>query len=388
MNIKLGDICRFQSGGTPSKKNPMYFNGTIPWITTVALNNKLIDEHNAVDWITKKAINESGAKIVPANSLMVGTRVGIGKTAINAIPMSTNQDIISLLDIDETKWSKNFLCRFINSKRSYLISQARGVTIKGVKIDILASLDLPVLPLDEQNRISQLINEVEKVIDNYEYEIAEMDKIVKVRFVEMFESDHEQWDQRKLSDCCNDTNDIKCGPFGSQLHAEDYCQEGIPVYGIPEVNAQFKVRSKLYVAKEKADELTSYSLLKGDIAVSRKGNVGQAALFDDAQSEGIIHSDVLRIRLNKQIMQPLYLVGELHYSQRVLHQIQSVSSGAIMPGTNVTKLKSIIVDVPPLELQNEYADFVRQVDKSKVAVQKSLDETRVLFDALMQKYFG
>ena len=67
MNIKLGDICRFQSGGTPSKKNPMYFNGTIPWITTVALNNKLIDEHNAVDWITKKAINESGAKIVPAN---------------------------------------------------------------------------------------------------------------------------------------------------------------------------------------------------------------------------------------------------------------------------------------------------------------------------------
>ena len=65
-----------------------------------------------------------------------------------------------------------------------------------------------------------------------------------------------------------------------------------------------------------------------------------------------------------------------------------MSSGAIMAGVNVTKLKQIYVHVPPMDLQNQFADFVRQVDKSKVAVQKALDETQTLFDSLMQEYFG
>lgn len=101
---RLGDICMFQSGGTPSKSNPLYFGGTIPWITTVALNGNLIDENSAIEWITEKALTESAAKIVPKNSIMVGTRVGVGKVAINSIPMSTSQDIISLLNIDERKY--------------------------------------------------------------------------------------------------------------------------------------------------------------------------------------------------------------------------------------------------------------------------------------------
>ena len=112
MKVKLGDICTFQSGGTPSKTNMDYFSGDIPWITTVALNGQVIGGDAAVDWITEKAIEESAAKIVPARSIMVGVRVGVGKVAINEIPMSTSQDIISLVGINESLWSKDFLCKF------------------------------------------------------------------------------------------------------------------------------------------------------------------------------------------------------------------------------------------------------------------------------------
>ena len=114
MGIKLGNICRFQSGGTPSKGKPEFFNGTIPWITTAALNGGNIGKESAVDWISEQAIKESAAKIVPAFSIMVGTRVGVGKVAINTMSMSTSQDIISLLDIDESIWSKAFLCKFLD----------------------------------------------------------------------------------------------------------------------------------------------------------------------------------------------------------------------------------------------------------------------------------
>ena len=154
---RLGDICKFQSGGTPPKGEPSYFNGNIPWITTVALNGSVIGKENAVDWITEKAIENSAAKIVPANSVMVGTRVGVGKVATNNVPMSTSQDIISLIDIDEQKWSKAFICKFILGKGSYLNSQARGATIKGIKIDTLAELQLPDVAIVEQRKISNVL---------------------------------------------------------------------------------------------------------------------------------------------------------------------------------------------------------------------------------------
>lgn len=95
-------------GWHPSRGTPAYFNGNVPWITTVALNGDVIDGNQAIEWITDEAIAKSAAKIVPPHSVMVGTRVGIGKVAINSVPMSTSQDIISLIGIDENKWDKKF----------------------------------------------------------------------------------------------------------------------------------------------------------------------------------------------------------------------------------------------------------------------------------------
>lgn len=163
MGIKLGDICKFQSGGTPSKRKTEFFIGTIPWITTTALNGGYIGKENAVEWISEQAIKESAAKVVPAFSIMVGTRVGVGKVAINTVEMSTSQDIISLLDIEESVWNKDYLCKFLQSKSMFLNSQARGATIKGIKIDVLSELEVPEISLEEQLRISKIIDEVKTI---------------------------------------------------------------------------------------------------------------------------------------------------------------------------------------------------------------------------------
>ncbi len=162
---KLGNICRFQSGGTPSKGSPSYYQGNIPWITTVSLSGGIIGKEDAVEFITEQAIKESAAKIVPMNSIMVGTRVGVGKVAINSVPMSTSQDIISLLDIDENVWDKEYLCKFISANSTYLNSQARGATIKGIKIDTLASLEVPELPIKRQREINIILNNVLVLIE-------------------------------------------------------------------------------------------------------------------------------------------------------------------------------------------------------------------------------
>lgn len=176
-----------------------------------------------------------------------------------------------------------------------------------------------------------------------------------------------QWKNIILIDACNTTDDIKCGPFGTQLSKDEYCSSGVPVWEIPQINSEFKIKPVHFVTLKKAKELDSYSLISGDIAMSRKGNVGLCAVFPNSLPSGIIHSDVLRIRVNSAKLNSIFLMYQFHLSEYIRHQIMIVSSGAIMAGINVSKLKKIRIHVPPISLQNQFADFVQQVDKSKLA---------------------
>ena len=247
----------------------------------------------------------------------------------------------------------------------------------------VAEYPVPVLPRERQDEIASILGHLQSIKYKRKNELDLLDSLVKARFVEMFEKESDQWHHKKLVECCDNKNDIKCGPFGSQLHVEDYQNIGVPVYGIPEVNSGFKSNPKLYISQQKAEELSAYSLIDGDVAVSRKGNVGQAALFYDSLKNGIIHSDVLRVRLNKQIMDPFFLIGELHFSQSIRNQVKQASNGAIMPGINVTKLKQIVVDIPPLAIQKEFSGFIQQVEKSKVAINRC---TVIIGKALQSEY--
>lgn len=389
--MKLGDICSFQSGGTPSRSNSKYFNGTIPWITTVALTGGVIDENSAVEFISDDAIRQSAAKIVKPYSIMVGTRVGVGKVAINSVAMSTSQDVVSLIDIDETKWNKMFLVKFIQAKNNFLNSQARGATIKGIKIEVLAELELPDIDLPTQRWIADTLDKVAEGIGLCRKMLGKLDLMVKAKFVEMFgdlSSPECQWKKCHLIEVCANKDDIKCGPFGTQLNKEEYLPEGVAVWEIPQINSQFAKKPTHFLTEQKAEQLSAYSLLPGDIAMSRKGNVGKCAIFPSCFAPGIIHSDVLRIRVDSAKVNPIFMMSQLHYSGAVTRQIEIVSSGAIMAGINVTKLKQIIVHVPQYAIQNRFAAFVAEIDKSKLTIQKILDKMETEKLALMQEYFG
>lgn len=102
--------------------------------------------------------------------------------------------------------------------------------------------------------------------------------------------------------------------------------------------------------------------------MSRKGNIGKCALYPEDFLPGIISSDVLRIRPDDSRLSSLFLMCLLHNSSDVIHQIEMVGNGQIMKGINVTKLKSIVVYVPPLDLQKQFEAFIQQSDKSKLMI--------------------
>ena len=376
MGIKLGSICRFQSGGTPAKGRPEFFNGTIPWITTTALNGGNIGKESAVDWICEQAIKESAAKIVPAFSIMVGTRVGVGKVAINTISMSTSQDIVSLLDIDESIWSKAFLCKFLQAKGAFLNAQARGATIKGIKIDVLSELELPEIPIEEQQHISQIIDKVKTTIAMRQSQLQKLDKLVKARFVEMF-------------------GDPIINPKGYPVYRMD---EVVEFQGGSQPDKKyFEYESTednirlVQIRDYKTDKFITYipkSMAKrfctaDDIMIGRYG----PPIFQILQ--GIEGS------FNVALMKATPKIGNREFIRQFLKQeclleyLEGMSKRtAGQDGVQMDKLKAYPVPVPPIEVQTQFAGFVKQINKSKAAVQKALDETQRLLDCLTQDFFG
>lgn len=377
---RLGNICKFQSGGTPSKSESSYYNGNIPWISTVSLNGGVIGEENAVEWITEKAITKSAAKIVPANSIMVGTRVGIGKVAINSIPMSTSQDIISLIDIDECKWSKPFICKFILSKNAYLNSQARGATIKGIKIDTLANLQLPNLSLEKQSVISCTIDISNDLISLRKQQLAKLDELVKSRFVEMFGNTASS-DWRTMAEICSIITDGTHQP-------PRFVSDGIPFLFVSNITSNILT----YHSEKFIDEQTYSELIKrtpieiGDILLSTVGSYGHPAVVKKP-IRFCFQRHIAYLKPKSDMVDSDYLHGAM-LSSIVQAQIEEKVKGIAQKTLNLSEIRTIRVPVPEMHMQRAFAHFAAEIDKSKLAMKKSLEELEMLKKSLMQKYFG
>ena len=196
----------------------------------------------------------------------------------------------------------------------------------------------------------------------------------------MFESGDKSFTECSIIETCAGKDDIKCGPFGTQLKQSEYTEAGVAVWGIPEINAEFKKSPVIFVTPEKANQLEPFSLVPGDIAMSRKGNVGQCAIYPDDFEPGIIASDVLRIRIDRSMLIPKFMQCQLHHSESVKHQISLVSNGAVMAGINVTKLKNIKVYVPPMDLQAQFVAIAEQSDKSKYLLHIAVGNNRNIME--------
>lgn len=389
MRVKLGKICKFQSGGTPAKSNPQYFGGNIPWITTTALNGNSIGKEVVTTWITDIAIRESAAKIVPSNSIMVGTRVGIGKVAINVIPMSTSQDIISLTEIDEKRWDKRYLCKLILASNSFLLSQARGATIKGIKIETLANLEIPSIPLNEQRHIAAVLDKVTDLIAKRQAQLDKLNELVKARFMEMFGDP--EINSLKLPSCpMPNLCEIIDGDRGSNYpKQEDLSSEGYCLF----LNAKnvtssgFCFDECLYISKEKDSVMRKGKLRRGDIVLTTRGTIGNLAFYDHSiPFENVrINSGMVLLRIHKDQITEIFFIEQfrilLNYIKR------KIANGSAQPQLPISTMRQIKMLVPPLKDQATFNDIVIRSQTLKSNIDRSLNQMKNVKKSIMQKYF-
>ncbi len=197
-----------------------------------------------------------------------------------------------------------------------------------------------------------------------------------------------KWKILALSELCANPDDIRCGPFGTQLNKDEFRENGVPLWGIKQVNVNFTTPTKEFVEPKTAKRLSQYDLIPGDLVMTRKGTVGNCAVYPPSLVPGIMHSDLLRIRLNRIICDSSFLVHQLHHSQDVARQLALISGGAIMPGINVGRLKQLKVAVPPLAEQKRIAGILDKADELRAKRRESLAQLDSLLQSTFLELFG
>ncbi len=270
----------------------------------------------------------------------------------------------------------------------FAVGKSAGSLSPRVKWDNLKNYTFELPPMEEQRKLAEVLWSINDTLQAYQNLLTQTDALLQAQFVEIFDTNNNSFPESKIIDVCANKDDIKCGPFGTQLKQSEYKTSGVAVWGIPEINSDFKKKPDIFVTQEKAENLSAFSLLPGDVAMSRKGNVGQCAIFPDTFDPGIIASDVLRIRVNANYLLPKFMQYQLHHSERVKRQIELVSNGVVMAGINVTKLKSIMVYIPPMDFQKEFVKLVDKAEKAKTSLQNTITSLQTTKRCILENALG
>ena len=277
--------------------------------------------------------------------------------------------------------------RFAMSKSLKEIEQRTAfVTVKHLSAKELNKLELDVPELSKQDKIADTLSRLERVIEARKEEMEKLDDLIKARFVEMFgdiATGNYKYDTRKLGDVAN---------VGSshRVFTTEFVKKGIPFYRgteIGELANGNKPAEPFYISEEHYNRLV-YNDTKpqvGDLLLPSICNKGQVWMVDTDEPFYYKDGRVLCISPDREIFDTKYL--ECFMKAKTLVEYPKLGAGSTFAEFKIFLLKNIDVLIPPRELQEQFSMFVKQVDKSKVAVQKALDETQLLFDSLMQQYF-
>ena len=380
---RLGDICTIQSGGTPSRHNKAYWDdGTIPWVKISDIKDKYLDATE--ERITKLGLENSSAKIFPAGTILYTIFATLGEVCILNIEAATNQ-AISGIQLKSKQVDKDYLYHYLSSLKSTVNNIGRGVAQNNINMTILRNFEIPLPPLEEQRKIAAVLDKISDLIAKRRTQLDKLDELVKSRFIEMFgdpEKNPKRWQEDKLN------NHLEV-MGGYAFKSDQFTDEGIPVLRIGNINSgRFLPVNMVYWPEDLT--LTRYKVFPGDLVMSLTGTVGK----DDYANVCILGSDYNEYYLNQRNAKlsigetfNKYYFSELLKFSQIKKRLTGISRGVRQANISNNDILTLCVPVPPIELQNQFADFVKQTDKSKLAIQKNLEKLEILRKSLMQKYF-
>lgn len=377
---KLGDICEIVSGSTPKTNIAEFWDGDVKWITPAELDENTYIITDSVRKITNLAMQKTGLTAFPAGTVILSSRAPIGKVAIAGCKMCCNQGFKNFICSELV--NNKYLYWFLKHNTAYLNSLGRGATFKEISKSIVSSIEINLPSLEEQQRVVDNIEKISTIITLRKKEISILDDLIKARFVEMFGSIHESTKYPYVA--VKDLTNVISGGTPSRDKSE-YWEDGtIPWIKTTELQNNIIVNVDEYITEAGFNGSSAKMVPVGTVLVALYGQGKTRGMTAYLNIEACTNQACACILPSDKIDSMfMWKFFELSYEK-----LRSLAQGAGQPNLNGNMIKNFQVLVPPIELQKEYVDFVRQIDKSKATVQKALDETQLLFDSLMQQYFG
>ena len=336
------------------------------------------------------SVDTSDYKVIPRGKLVQGIHIDEANFGIQDI---VDAGIVSpaykVWDVNDRRIFPKYLEIIMRSPRSigFYKSKLNGSVNRRGRMtddDFLGML-IPVVDYSEQIRIVDILNRVKVVITKREHELSALDDLIKARFVEMFgdETNPYQWPVVNVEDVANVSVGVVIKPAQYYTDAE----HGVKAFRSLNIGAgTIKDSDWVYFSHEGNDKNSKSQLRENDLLIVRSGAPGTACVVPKVY-EGCNAIDIIIARPETDKVNPYYLCTftNLPHGKR---QIDEGTGGAAQQHFNVGKYNKLQLMLPPLKQQNEFVSFLEQIDKSKSVIQKSLDETQLLFDSLMQEYFG
>ena len=372
---RLDEIFDLQMGKTPSRNNADYWtDGQYDWVSIADLGSYQKYVEDTKERISALAVQESGIKSVPANTVIMSFKLSLGKTAITQEPVYTNEAIMAFIPTEKYAVLPDYFY-YLFSAKDWTKGTNRAVMGTTLNKATLSAVSITVPPIDEQRKIAAILDKVSDLIAKRRQQLDKLDEMVKARFVEMFGDviqNTKLWPQYIFSD-------ITTSRLGKMLDAKQ--QTGMCQYPyLANFNVQwfrFELDNLNEMDFNEADRI-EFELRDGDLLVCEGGEIGRCAVWHNEIQPCYFQKALHRVRCKKEIVLPDYLAWWFKYNcdNKGFAAIEGAKATiSHLPGA---KLKALLVSVPPIEQQKQFATFVEQTEKSKTTISRSLEKLETL----------
>ncbi len=306
--------------------------------------------------------------------ILISWSASLGVYVWNRGKALLNQHIFKVV-FDKVEINKRYFVYAVQFKLKEMEAKAHGATMKHIVKKDFDSTLIPYPSLKEQSRIAETIDSIAKSINMRQKQLQKLDDLIKARFVELFASVEAE-----------DTLQNLCTFIDYRGKTPEKVESGLPFITAKNIRMHRMSFDTLeYISKETYDRVMTRGFPQiGDVVFTTEAPLGNVCRIPFIETEFYIGQRIITMQTER--LEPAYLEYALS-SDEFKRKIAEKSSGSTVTGIRSKLLEQLTIPVPPRALQERFAAFVTQADKSKAAVQKALDEAQLLFDSLMQKYF-
>ena len=367
--ITLKDICRINMGQSPESSSYNESGDGIPFFQ----GNADFGERYPITRVWCNA----PTKVASSGDILISVRAPIGALNYAKEKCCIGRGLAAITP-DLSKVSSEFIYWLLKGKNRELNTKGTGSTFKAIGRKVLEETLVPDISLEKQIEYATNIEKVYSLIQMRKEELSKLDNLVKARFVEMFGN------EKKLM-----TMNEVCAIITDGTHQPPkFSDAGIPFIFVSNITGdKITYDAEKFIDQDTYDVLIKRTPIEiGDILLSTVGSYGHPAVVK-TDKRFLFQRHIAYLKPKKELVDSDYLHGAI-LSPDAQRQIEEGVKGIAQKTLNLSEIKKMKIPVPSLDRQKEFAVFVLQVDKSKAVIQKSLDEAQLLFDSLMQQYFG